>query len=187
MVLYGFLFLSFSATRCLFLSVHLPLCLCQFFIILSLSISISISLLSVSFYTCLSLCLCSGYLPSLSACLSISLLLPACFFVCMYSYQFQLLFVKLTLFLSFSLILSSSLCIWLSTPFCCRFSLSSFISCLLIYDTLSLPISVCLSLCQSVLCLCLSITVSPFLIVFLPPHLSLGLFFFFLIYLFFNS
>lgn len=158
MVLYGFLFLSFSATRCLFLAVHSLLCLCQFFIILSLSMSLSIFLF-VSFYTCLSLCLCSGYLSSLSACLSISLLLPACSFVCMYSYQFQLLFVKLTVLISFSLILSSSLCIWLSAPFCCRFSLSSFISCLLIWYTVSayLCLSVSLSVCSVSACLSFSL------------------------------
>lgn len=179
MVLYGFLFLSFSATRCLFLAIHSLFCLCQFFIILSLSMSPSISLCQcLSISVCLSVCavcalaIYAVYQPvSPLACFSLLVVLSACIHI---SFNFCLSnWLSWSLFLSFSLPPSVSdspplfAAVFLSVP-----SFLVFWS-----DTLSPPISVCLSLCQSVLCLCLSVTLSPFLIVFLPHNLSLALFF----------
>ena len=159
MVLYGFLFLSFSATLCLFLSVHLLLCLCQFFIILSMYMSLSISLF-VSFFLYLSVSLCPVYLSSLSACRSISLLLSACFFVCMNLYQFQLLFLCQTdcLFLFFSHSLFLPLYLTLC-PFLLPFLSQSlhFLSSDLWYTaSANLCLSVSLSVCSLSMLVCYS-------------------------------
>lgn len=123
--------------------------LCQLFLSFYLCVSVFVSLF-VSFFLHVSVCLCSGDLSPLSACVSITLSLLVSLIVCVYLHQSELLAVSLSRLSLYILSLSSSLCRNLFLPrfltvslsfglFCC-FCLCSSVSCLLVYHAVSVSL-----------------------------------------------